>query len=441
MRRNPSYSPKSERKGALVPTIRAARAAVRSAKHREGLETEAQKRQRALDLAGNVEPPYDLAAQAITRSILQEAPSRQQGFGFGQTRKNPRGAPVPSWFTRAVRAGAIPYAMGEHGQFTAVSRDGRRAITDADAPMGKLDRCKGEMSEGAFDVQQTLSSMGETAALAWLRGKPARQSNPAKAGSAHRREIKKVAGRHANLIGVASKLGGYADVQRYNAAWLAWYERLSAADRQVADRAYHRAMQEFSRGYHEGLGAKNNPASLFMSWGGGGVGNSFSWRSPDGRLGMDVLPNGTRTVYVRGSTPRLFVHKNGKALPWTYASHDTATFKTERSAYNAVQKFYATPAQANPRKRNPAAEPVAQGLFLNPANRVQSLLFDKRVFTSGSAAAWARAHGYLAGPIDRGSATAARLRIRQHDPDAYRAASLRTIDLAPGVQAVVGTPR
>lgn len=86
-----------------------------------------------------------------------------------------------------------------------------------------------------------------------------------------------------------------------------------------------------------------------------------------------------------------------------------------------------------------------RGLRRNPRRRrwprsseVQSLIFDRDMFTPREAQQWARQHDFKATTVDTQANT---LRVRQRDPldfdDSY---GFRTIRLTEGVQATVGVP-
>lgn len=68
----------------------------------------------------------------------------------------------------------------------------------------------------------------------------------------------------------------------------------------------------------------------------------------------------------------------------------------------------------------------------------QTLIFDKSKFTEAQARAWADAHGFKSSKTD---VTPDSIRIRQAEPGAFRAGSFRTIELKPGVKAVIGHKR
>jgi len=69
-------------------------------------------------------------------------------------------------------------------------------------------------------------------------------------------------------------------------------------------------------------------------------------------------------------------------------------------------------------------------------SQVQSLVFSRDRFTPTTARRWAANHGFSAGYVDQKPST---LRIRQRSPEGWR--RMRTIRMAPGVQAVVGWKR
>lgn len=72
------------------------------------------------------------------------------------------------------------------------------------------------------------------------------------------------------------------------------------------------------------------------------------------------------------------------------------------------------------------------------STEVQTVIFDKDVFSRADAKEWAHDHGFLAGKIDEKENT---FRMRQQDPSAFTHGTFRTISLTEGVKAVVGMPR
>ena len=68
---------------------------------------------------------------------------------------------------------------------------------------------------------------------------------------------------------------------------------------------------------------------------------------------------------------------------------------------------------------------------------IQTLLFDRDVFSAALAKAWAKGHGFRYGKVE---STDNFHRFRQHDPSLYRPSTFRTIELTEGVKAVVGVP-
>jgi hypothetical protein len=85
--------------------------------------------------------------------------------------------------------------------------------------------------------------------------------------------------------------------------------------------------------------------------------------------------------------------------------------------------------------RNPKAD------VWRESSKIQTLLFDKRVFNVAAAKAWARRHDFKYGKTDVGSETSRFIRLRQYGPDSFVPGHLRTITLKPGIQAVVGEPQ
>ena len=75
------------------------------------------------------------------------------------------------------------------------------------------------------------------------------------------------------------------------------------------------------------------------------------------------------------------------------------------------------------------------------SSQVQTLLFDQSRFTTQSAKAWARDHGYKYGKVDRPTSEGRYIRLRQAHPDTFT--EMRTISFGDrsGIKAVVGEPR
>jgi hypothetical protein len=66
---------------------------------------------------------------------------------------------------------------------------------------------------------------------------------------------------------------------------------------------------------------------------------------------------------------------------------------------------------------------------------VQTLIFDKKLFTIEQAKKWARDHDFIDSSVDE---TAESIRLRQKDPADFIDGSFRTIELTKGVNAVIG---
>lgn len=75
------------------------------------------------------------------------------------------------------------------------------------------------------------------------------------------------------------------------------------------------------------------------------------------------------------------------------------------------------------------------------STEVQTLLFDAGEFSPDMAKVWAREHGFCYGKVDPASGRARYHRVRQHPPEEYMKARLRTITFGPGVKAVIGVPK
>jgi GNAT superfamily N-acetyltransferase len=95
----------------------------------------------------------------------------------------------------------------------------------------------------------------------------------------------------------------------------------------------------------------------------------------------------------------------------------------------------------NPRtaRRNPRPARANRSNWRG-ATQVQTLLFDKTLFTPSQARRWAQKHNFAVPGIDQGSDASQYHRVRQHDPDLFRKATMRTIEFTDGVKAVIGVP-
>lgn len=76
-------------------------------------------------------------------------------------------------------------------------------------------------------------------------------------------------------------------------------------------------------------------------------------------------------------------------------------------------------------------------IVLPQKTRIQSLLFCPLRFTRKQAKQWTKQHGIRATAIDTEGNL---IRIRQDDPEMFQPGSFRTIELKPGVKAVIGRP-
>lgn len=73
---------------------------------------------------------------------------------------------------------------------------------------------------------------------------------------------------------------------------------------------------------------------------------------------------------------------------------------------------------------------------IEKATTVQTLIFDKAVFSRSEAIKWARSHGFKSNKVDP---TSSSYRLRQRNPGDFARGSFRTISLRRGVKAVIGT--
>lgn len=101
-------------------------------------------------------------------------------------------------------------------------------------------------------------------------------------------------------------------------------------------------------------------------------------------------------------------------------------YDTDRQEYEIIEIIKTKQNPKHYRKKHP------KGCHHGRSTEVQSLIFDKRVFTLRQAQAWARAHGYYHGEPDE---TVHTWRIRQFDPTGCRV--LRMVHFARGIEAVV----
>jgi hypothetical protein len=91
---------------------------------------------------------------------------------------------------------------------------------------------------------------------------------------------------------------------------------------------------------------------------------------------------------------------------------------------------------ANPR---PARRNAGDTYPWDASTKVQSLQFDKDLFTVDEAKAWARHHHFHYGKVEVGQGNW--LRLRQADPEHFRPSTFRVIPFREGVQAVIAVPK
>jgi hypothetical protein len=99
-----------------------------------------------------------------------------------------------------------------------------------------------------------------------------------------------------------------------------------------------------------------------------------------------------------------------------------------------IQGFYETKAEAEKKLSS-----YAKGGRICPVGtEVQTLIFDKDVFSEKEAKSWAKKHNMKYGYVDEKENT---YRIRQEEPSEFKDESFRTINITEGVKAVIGCPR
>ena len=81
----------------------------------------------------------------------------------------------------------------------------------------------------------------------------------------------------------------------------------------------------------------------------------------------------------------------------------------------------------------PQSNPTRPG-----SSEVQSLMFDRSVFSKPEAVQWATQHGFGAPKVHL---TPNLIRLRQVSPTRFKRSSFRTISMSEGVKAVVGVPK
>ncbi len=86
----------------------------------------------------------------------------------------------------------------------------------------------------------------------------------------------------------------------------------------------------------------------------------------------------------------------------------------------------------------PSRKYAKGGRICPVGTEVQTLIFDKDEFNEKSAKSWAKNHDFKYGYVDSKENTH---RIRQQEPDEFKADSFRTIDITKGVKAVIGCPK
>jgi len=73
---------------------------------------------------------------------------------------------------------------------------------------------------------------------------------------------------------------------------------------------------------------------------------------------------------------------------------------------------------------------------------VQTLIFSPNYFSQPAAIEWAKSHGFRYSKVDvvkaRGGRNVRSFRLRQIDPSKFKSGSFRTIQIAPGIEAVIG---
>jgi hypothetical protein len=123
-----------------------------------------------------------------------------------------------------------------------------------------------------------------------------------------------------------------------------------------------------------------------------------------------------------GLTAILYSLAVGKAWDWAFGQAWSAGKSVLSEAREGISSF--------------AGEYAGRSGASEVGSRVQTLLFSRDRYSSSSARAWARSHGYKSGKVD---VTANNIRIRQESPGKFR--RLRTITFGHGIKAVVGPPK
>jgi GNAT superfamily N-acetyltransferase len=134
------------------------------------------------------------------------------------------------------------------------------------------------------------------------------------------------------------------------------------------------------------------------------------------------------------------------ARDYPHRSYDSQTIMGEKVSVYAIRvdhppvfrlpKPSPARAAANPR---PARRNAGDAYPWDASTKVQSIQFDKDLFTADAAKDWASSHGFKRGRVEVGQGNW--LRIRQADPEHFRPSTFRVIPFREGVQAVIAVPK
>ena len=131
-----------------------------------------------------------------------------------------------------------------------------------------------------------------------------------------------------------------------------------------------------------------------------------------------------------------------------YAARVRSQYKYGELEYLLPEKMRKSrPGNPHPPKNKPKKKRKSQKKKSKPRRRrgrmcpvgteVQTLIFEKDIFTVTQAKAWARRNGYSVSKVDE---TEESYRLRQKDPKRYQRSSFRTIAFGD-VKAVIGCPK
>lgn len=137
-----------------------------------------------------------------------------------------------------------------------------------------------------------------------------------------------------------------------------------------------------------------------------------------------------------------FVNADGRGLLWPQRYGGTGAVLGDPILFHRAPEMLALDRmivlEEARRESDADLSAIYETIMKRDPTTIQTLIFDRSKFTALAARAWAKGHGFENAKIDE---TEDSYRLRQIDPDAFDASTFRTIELRPGVKAVVGVRR